>query len=132
VLPTHPEYLDAYADVETVWKVGHGRIAVLPSVNVGYNDDESRGVKKRVGYATEIIHRVEDEMQLQKYDKIKWDPDPPKLIKCEPDWTHPAWIPFQDQAEDQQPFDWTHSGYFSADQPIEGGITFEDGGGKDI
>ena len=112
------------------WKHGHGRIAVVPSVNLGYNDDESRGAKKKFGHATEIIHRAEDEMELGKYSKIHWKDTPPALVKCEPDWQHPTWVRW-DEAKEQMPFDWTHSGYFHAEKPVEGGISFEDGGGAD-
>ncbi len=112
------------------WKHGHGRIAVVPSVNIGYNDDESRGTKKLFGYATEIIHKAEDEMGLGKFNKIHWQDTPPELVKCEPDWQHPTWVRW-DEAKEQQPFDWSHSGYFNAEKAIEGGISFEDGGGAD-
>ena len=111
------------------WEHGYGRIAVVPSVNICYNDEESRHTKKKFGYVTEIVHRAEDEMGLGKYSKIHWKDTPPELIKCEPDWQHPTWVRWDESIKEKLPFDWTHSGYFHAEKPTEDGISFEDGGG---
>jgi len=113
------------------WTLGHGRIAVVPSVNIGYNDDESRGTKKKYGYASEIILRTADFFGLWNYETIQWQDSPPELVKCEPDWQHPSWVQW-DQARDRRiPFDWTHSGYFNAEKTTESGLAFEDGTGDE-
>jgi len=113
------------------WTMGHGRIAVVPSVNIGYNDDESRGTKRKYGYASEIILRTEESFGLGKYEKIQWQDSPPQLVECEPDWQHPSWGQ-RDQARNRRiPFDWTNSGYFNADETTGSGMAFEDGGGDE-
>jgi alpha-1,3-mannosyltransferase len=94
------------------WAQGFGRIAVVPSVNVGYNDDESRGAKQKFGYASDIVWKTEKEDHLNTH--IHWKSSPPDLVKCEPDWVHPSWVRWDEAKDRQVPFDWTHSGYFNA------------------
>lgn len=94
------------------WAQGFGKIAVIPSVNVGYNNDESRGAKEKFGFASDMIWRAE--RVEHRNTRIRWKHSPPQLVKCEPDWRHPSWVRW-DQVQDRQvPFDWTHSGYFNA------------------
>ncbi|KIX01849.1 uncharacterized protein Z518_09576 [Rhinocladiella mackenziei CBS 650.93] len=107
------------------WTLGYGRIAIIPSVNVGYNDDESRHVKEKHGYASSTI--FETEKVEERSTEIQWKVTPPELVKCEPDWVHPSWVQWDQASKDQEPFDWTHSGYFNADkgEENEGGLIFD-------
>ena len=95
------------------WNVGYGRIAVIPSVNVGYNDHESRAIKKKWGWASNIVWNTEK--LGHQNTEISWRSEPPDLVKCLPFWNDPSWVPW-DQGKDQIPFDWRHSGYFNADR----------------
>ncbi|KIW26269.1 hypothetical protein, variant [Cladophialophora immunda] len=120
------------------WKYGYGRIAVVPSVNIGYNDDESRQTKKRYGFATEIVQRVEEDLDLAaiRQSKIRWQAAPPKSVKCESDLSHPA----EDELDDAKKAaasEGTDSAGSSdsADnnkEPPQKNIVYEDGGGPDL
>jgi len=94
------------------WSAGFGRIAVVPSVNVGYNNEQALGAKEKFGYASDIVWTTE---KVEHRDtRIRWKPTPPELVKCEPDWHHPSWVKWDEEQDRQRPFDWTHSGYFNA------------------
>jgi alpha-1,3-mannosyltransferase len=107
-----------------LWALGYGRIAVIPSVNVGYNDDQSRGAKEKHGYASGNIQQTEHDKALST--EIKWERSPPGNVKCQPDWRHSSWAPWDDALEEHIPFDWTRSGYFNAKQPFSQELEFED------
>ncbi|KIW24558.1 uncharacterized protein PV07_10267 [Cladophialophora immunda] len=109
-----------------LWTLGHGRIAVIPSVNVGYNDDQSRGVKAKHGYASGNVQQTEHDMGLST--EIDWKKSPPQLVKCQPDWTHSSWAPWDEAAGDHVPFDWSRSGYFNAKKPFDKDLEFEKDG----
>lgn len=93
------------------WATGYGRIAVIPTVNVGYNDEQSRFVKTKRGYASHTIQHTPEEKSFST--DIKWQTTPPEMVKCEPDWTHPTWVRW-DAPQDHAIHDWSHSGYFNA------------------
>ncbi|ETI28014.1 hypothetical protein G647_00463 [Cladophialophora carrionii CBS 160.54] len=107
-----------------LWALGYGRIAVIPSVNVGYNDEQSKGAKEKHGYASGNIQQTEHDKALST--AIKWEKSPPALVKCQPDWRHSSWAPWDDALEEHIPFDWTRSGYFNAKQPFSQELEFED------
>ena len=76
-------------------RIGFGRVATIPSVNVAYNDGEGSRTKKRRGHVkdrvnvSEIIPPWYDD---PKSPKIDWRP-PPGQIKCMPHWTQQSWVP---------------------------------------
>ncbi|EXJ64090.1 hypothetical protein A1O7_00426 [Cladophialophora yegresii CBS 114405] len=107
-----------------LWALGYGRIAVIPSVNVGYNDEQSKGAKDKHGYASGNVQQTEHDKALSI--EIKWEKSPPALVKCQPDWRHSSWAPWDDALEEHIPFDWTRSGYFNAKQPFSQELEFED------
>ncbi|OAP54909.1 hypothetical protein AYL99_10609 [Fonsecaea erecta] len=117
------------------WKYGYGRIAVVPSVNIGYNDDEARQTKKRYGFATEIVQRVEqDDLEdvggAIRHSKIRWQTAPPKTVKCESDTSHPA---EEELDEAKKAAADAGSGDGGADkEPPQKNIVYEDGGGPDL
>ncbi|KIW94622.1 uncharacterized protein Z519_04598 [Cladophialophora bantiana CBS 173.52] len=113
------------------WKYGYGRIAVVPSVNVGYNDDESRQTKKKYGFATEIIQRVEADLDVGRHSKIRWQAAPPKTVKCESDMDHPS----EDENEVEEAKKLAAEPFASsdnADKEPQKNIVYEDGGGPDL
>ena len=78
-----------------MWHKGFGRIAVVPSVNVGYDDEESMKVKRRHGWTGESVEKEERMREGGDSDAlIEWDPDPPLVIKCVPTYTKPQWVPW--------------------------------------
>ncbi len=112
-----------------LWALGYGRIAVIPSVNVGYDDEQSRAAKMKHGYASGNIEVAELDKALST--EISWRDSPPTLVKCQPDWTHTSWAPWDDALEEHLPFDWTRSGYFNAKKPYSPELVFEDEGEDD-
>ncbi|OAG37570.1 hypothetical protein AYO21_08178 [Fonsecaea monophora] len=109
-----------------LWTLGYGRIAIIPSVNVGYNDEQSRNTKSKHGYASANIQQAEHDMGLST--EIEWKTSPPQLVKCQPDWTHSSWAPWDDAVGEHVPFDWSRSGYFNAKKPFDKELEFESDG----
>ncbi|KAH0842395.1 glycosyltransferase family 69 protein [Fonsecaea pedrosoi] len=117
------------------WKYGYGRIAVVPSVNVGYNDDESRQTKKRYGFATEIVQRVEQDVDVRalRNSKIRWQATPPKNVKCETDFSHPTEDELDESKKAAAAEGEANSAGSSDDTDKEQHhMIFEDGGGPDL
>jgi alpha-1,3-mannosyltransferase len=73
-----------------MWHEGFGRIAVVPSVNVGYDDEESIKVKQTHGRTGEWVERDEGDGDVL----IKWDAEPPSVVKCVPMYERPEWVPW--------------------------------------
>jgi alpha-1,3-mannosyltransferase len=74
-----------------MWHEGFGRIAVVPSVNVGYDDEESMKVKKTHGWTREWVER-EEEIKGKGDTLIEWDAEPPSVVKCVPTYQEPEWV----------------------------------------
>ena len=70
-----------------LWKKGHGKIAVVPSVNVGYSDRESTSTKEEHGYVWEWV-----ETENASSNIIEWQAQPPEHIKCVPTYRNPSWV----------------------------------------
>jgi alpha-1,3-mannosyltransferase len=77
-----------------MWHEGYGRIAVIPSVNVGYDNEESGKVKQVHGRTGEWVER-EQELRGEDRDAlIEWEADPPPVVKCVPVYEKPMWVPW--------------------------------------
>ncbi|KAF2710086.1 glycosyltransferase family 69 protein [Pleomassaria siparia CBS 279.74] len=59
-----------------MWYHGHGRIAIVPSVNVEYSNEASTKIKALKGY---VSRHVASE---SKHVKIEWESKPPTTVKC--------------------------------------------------
>ena len=70
-----------------MWKEGYKRIAVIPTVNVGYSDEQSRLAKERHGSVSSWLEKEDPSKDL-----IFWDVDPPQKIKCLPSWDSPSMV----------------------------------------
>ena len=70
-----------------LWKEGYGKIAVVPSVNVGYTDDQSIKVKDWHGSVSSWV-----EKENAQKDLIDWELEPPKHIKCVVEYQRPSWV----------------------------------------
>jgi alpha-1,3-mannosyltransferase len=79
-----------------LWHVGHGRIAVIPSVNVGYDDEQSKAVKERRGYVSDW---VQQDQRGSRSALVDWQSKPPELIECVPTYQHPSWVPSDEALE---------------------------------
>jgi alpha-1,3-mannosyltransferase len=73
-----------------LWRLGYGRIAVIPSVNVGYSVDDTRIAKDMHGSVSSVV-----EKESAQQNRIVWEEKPPGQIKClEEEWHRPSWEPF--------------------------------------
>ncbi|MCJ1339644.1 hypothetical protein MMC09_004934 [Bachmanniomyces sp. S44760] len=73
-----------------LWRLGLGRIQVVPTVNVGY-DNQITEIKDQHG-------RVEDHLNMTSHDLqtelIQWqDLTAPSLVKCMPSFPDQYWVP---------------------------------------
>lgn len=83
-----PDYLN-----KDLWHKGRGRFAIVPTVNLGYNDDDGKGIKHKYGYVTDVVKTEEmSELPLQ----IPWVDTPPEKIKCMPGWKDQSWVPWNE------------------------------------
>jgi alpha-1,3-mannosyltransferase len=70
-----------------MWKEGYKKIAIVPTVNIGYSDEQSRLAKERHG---SVSSWVEKENSAESF--IFWDKEPPRKIKCFPSWDSPSMV----------------------------------------
>lgn len=62
------------------WAHGYDKIAVVPSVNVGYSDELSTSFKAAKGYvSSHVVNASHD-------TKIEWEKQPPQKVRCMPDF----------------------------------------------
>ncbi len=76
-----------------LWSHGHGKIAVIPSVNVAYTLDEAKAVKDLKGYVSKWATAENDG------NKINWQAEPPAEVKCMPTYDHQVFLPWNQGAE---------------------------------
>ena len=69
-----------------LWQENYRRIAVVPSINIGYSTEESRKIKDRRGSVSSWVEREDPS------NSIRWDSQPPQKIKCVPSWNKPSWV----------------------------------------
>ena len=74
-----------------LWRLGLGRIQVVPSVNVIYGEETELNVVKELRGRVEGIVNVSDET-LQT-ERVQWQASPPSLVKCMPQLHAPYWVP---------------------------------------
>ena len=72
-----------------LWRLGLGRIQVVPIVNVGYDN--------RTEQAKDLHGRVEDHLNMTSGDLqtelVQWQDSPPSLVKCMAQFHEPYWVP---------------------------------------
>jgi alpha-1,3-mannosyltransferase len=73
-----------------MWAHGHGKIMVVPSVNVAYTVEEAEKIKTLKGYVTKWASAENDEK------RVAWKTDPPALVKCMPGYDHQIFIPWNE------------------------------------
>lgn len=79
-----------------LWYHGYGKIAVVPSVNLGYDDEQGLASKQRNGWTGRTVEQVENTQsgggQGDLAEPIVWKNKPPELIKCVPTYQQPTWV----------------------------------------
>lgn len=73
-----------------MWLNGHGKIAVVPYINLVYKPEDGERIKYEKGYTLER-KRPADPTQ----DQIVWKP-PPEKVKCMPTFDRQYWTPWND------------------------------------
>ncbi|KAI7781532.1 alpha-mannosyltransferase cmt1 [Diaporthe eres] len=74
-----------------LWYKGWGKIAMVPSVNLEYSDDQGRAIKAQKGYTSKWTGPEQD-----KKSKIEWQQDPPEQVKCMEVMEKPEWRPWDE------------------------------------
>lgn len=72
-----------------LWGQGYGKIAVVPSVNLGYSNDEGRMAKEKKGYTSDLVGKNSTQ------ERIDWV-GPPPVVKCMPTFTDQTWRPWNE------------------------------------
>ena len=92
-----------------MWYHNYTRVAVVPSVNLGYSWDQSIASKNANGWTGETVQIQIDSVELERTGKtveadettkgkvkevemIKWKDTPPELIKCVPSYQNVEWV----------------------------------------
>jgi alpha-1,3-mannosyltransferase len=75
-----------------MWYEGYGKIAVVPSINVEYTDENSRIIKMRKGFVSDHVKKKGG----GSADKIDWKKSPPGRVKCTPGWENQVWLPWDE------------------------------------
>lgn len=72
-----------------MWKLGYGRIAVVPAVNLEYSIEAGKKIKVLKGYASEQFG--------DSTAPIAWQSSPPDLVKCIPaSYAEQIWVPWNE------------------------------------
>ena len=72
-----------------LWRLGYGRIAVVPIVNLEYGDEAPIWVKDAKGYVSNWMGGAGEADA-----RIAWDENPPEAIKCMPSYDNQYWLPW--------------------------------------
>ncbi|KZL68318.1 alpha-1,3-mannosyltransferase CMT1 [Colletotrichum tofieldiae] len=75
-----------------LWNLGHGKIAVVPSVSLAYNVKDGRQIKEERGFASSwtVIENS------GAPPKINWQMQPPEMVKCMPTFRNQFWRPWNE------------------------------------
>lgn len=73
-----------------MWHLGHGRIAVVPIVNLEYSDEAASRIKEVKGYVSNWMGGVGESDA-----RIEWDVTPPEAVKCMPSYQNQTWLPWE-------------------------------------
>ncbi|SPO00340.1 related to alpha-1,3-mannosyltransferase [Cephalotrichum gorgonifer] len=82
-----PTYLN-----KDMWYKGYGKIAVVPTVNLEYDDNHGTWIKEQRGYVTELIK------EQNGTDTIDWK-GPPEKVLCMPGWKDQTWPAWDDHVD---------------------------------
>ena len=74
-----------------LWRLGLGRIQVVPSVNVIYGEETTFNAVKDLRGRVEGSVNVSD--PALQTERVQWQALPPSLVKCMPQLHTPYWVP---------------------------------------
>lgn len=72
-----------------LWWTGHGRIAVVPSVNLEYSTENAEKIKAQKGYTSKWV-----EQENAEDSRITWEATPPAEVKCMAVFENQFWEPW--------------------------------------
>ena len=72
-----------------LWRLGLGRIQVVPTVNVAY-DNQTEEAKDMHGRVEDYLNMTSAEFQTEL---VEWQEAPPSLVKCMEQFHEPYWVP---------------------------------------
>ena len=72
-----------------LWRLGLGRIQVVPTVNVGY-DDGTEEARDQHGRVEDSLNMTSGDLQTEF---VQWQDSPPSLVKCMEQFHQPYWVP---------------------------------------
>lgn len=75
--------------------MGYGKIAVIPTVNLGYYNQTDIKVPK--GYVSNYTNNGVEKGGV----KIDWQLEAPERVKCGPDLRGLRWMPWNDSLHDE-------------------------------
>lgn len=75
-----------------LWNLGHGKIAVVPSVSLAYNIQDGRLIKEERGFANSWV-AIE---HMGESVNIPWQDQPPEMVKCMPTFRNQFWRPWNE------------------------------------
>ena len=70
-----------------LWRLGRGKIAVVPIVNLEYSDEAAMRIKEAKGYVSNWMGGAGESDAL-----IDWQLEPPEAVKCMPSYDHQWWL----------------------------------------
>ncbi|MBE3041326.1 hypothetical protein IMZ48_01820, partial [Candidatus Bathyarchaeota archaeon] len=73
-----------------LWHAGHGKIAVVPSVNLEYDDEHATQIKGLKGYTSQWTEKETDGLT------IEWKDSPPEKVKCMGSYEKQEWRPWDE------------------------------------
>ena len=74
-----------------MWKQDIAKIVAVPSVNLGYSNEEGAKIKKRRGFVSDHVNTTLPAQQPQT-ERVEWQKTPPGHLKCLPEWSRPSWV----------------------------------------
>ncbi|KAI1612533.1 cryptococcal mannosyltransferase 1-domain-containing protein [Exophiala viscosa] len=83
-----------------LWKLGNGRIAIIPKVNLGYSVEVSAKAKELHGWVSKQPGKKgTDDTGPTEWHGLKWQEKPPASIHCasigtNPTWERGYWVPW--------------------------------------
>ncbi|OJD15368.1 hypothetical protein AJ78_04373 [Emergomyces pasteurianus Ep9510] len=73
-----------------LWRIGQGKILVVPSVNVAYEYSFAREAKESRGYVHNILQKFAKHYKVEEL--VQWQEKPPPVVKCMPVFNQQSWV----------------------------------------
>ncbi|PKS06343.1 hypothetical protein jhhlp_007091 [Lomentospora prolificans] len=73
-----------------LWKKGYGKIAVVPTVNLEYDNKHGAWVKHKKGWVHKLVKEDDGAADL-----VEWR-GPPEKVLCMPGWDQQTWVPWDE------------------------------------